>query len=74
MSFQGSPGETLAVAFVIGIALQELARELDGIGKAERLVVGGITPIGTRHHWILGHRTWRDAEALSLVLPDDING
>jgi hypothetical protein len=34
---------------VIRVAAKELARERGDVGGAERLVVGGITPVRTHH-------------------------
>jgi hypothetical protein len=45
----GEPGEAFVVSDVVGVALQELARERWRVYAAERLVLGRITPVRTRH-------------------------
>jgi hypothetical protein len=45
----GEVAEAFVVGAVVGVTLQELARERWRVDAAERLVLGRITPVRTRH-------------------------
>lgn len=41
--------QPLVVIAILGITVEELAREIGGIERAERLVISSVAPIGMRH-------------------------